>query len=281
MSSSISITRIRFGIVLALVFVSTLAAYLLAYLVYAPLAAGVAIAWGTTILVLILYLERKRSDVLGLEDVHQELRAQMNLQPLLQDTFLPYSFWAMEPGNMLRLLATIQFNDYRTIVECGSGISTILIGRMLKQLGGGHLYSLEEDANWHRVMTHAVEHDGLADCVTLIHAPLEHHPESGAPWYDVPSAGRVYELVKRIDLLLVDGPKSVSQYSRYPALPYFAALLDESSLIVLDDSKRPAEKAVIRRWKESYNLSVEEMPGSLHGQSYVRLRDSLPRQGIV
>lgn len=84
----------------------------------------------------------------GWKNENRELRAFINLQPLFGKTFLPYGLWAMEADNLQNLLSTIQYNDYRTVVECGAGVSTLLIGSLLRQLGRGHIYSLEEDEKW-------------------------------------------------------------------------------------------------------------------------------------
>lgn len=267
-------TRSRLILVLAAVFLSTLAVYTLAYALYEPLATGIVVAWAATIITMIIYLERKRAGVLGLENQYQELRSYINLQPMISDAFLPYSFWAMEPSSMLNLLSTIQYGGHRTIVECGSGVSTILIGKLLKQLGAGHLYSLEEDENWFKVMSGAIAHDELAEYVTLYFAPLEQNPESGELWYGLDSVGQIRERAAHIDLLLIDGPKSIGPLSRYPALPAFAPVLDAESLIVLDDSKRPFEQAVIKRWSQSFDIQTEKLSSSLRGQTYIRLRSA-------
>ncbi|MBP6016002.1 MAG: class I SAM-dependent methyltransferase [Candidatus Promineofilum sp.] len=210
--------------------------------------------------------------MLGLENENRELRAFINLQPLFGKTFLPYGLWAMEADNLQNLLSTIQYNDYRTVVECGAGVSTLLIGSLLRQLGRGHIYSLEEDEKWHAVMTSTIVHEGLADYVTILHAPLENNPDSGAPWYSLVGAQQILERAGHIDLLLVDGPKSVATLSRYPALPFFASSLNQSSLIVLDDSKRKNELAVVARWGEALQIDVQQLNRTLRGQAHIRLR---------
>lgn len=264
--------RGRMVLVLAAAFLSTLAIYALAYAVFEPMAAGVAVAWGVSILILFHYLTRKRSELLGLENRDGELRAFINLQSLSGEPFLPYTFWTMAPSNMLSLVSAIQYNGYRTIVECGAGVSTIMIANLLRQQGGGHLYSLEEDPNWHQVVSAALVRDDLADYVTLIHAPLERHNGSGELWYCSEATKTIAERVDHIDLLLVDGPKSVGALSRYPALPEFIQLLNADSLVILDDSNRKNEQAVISKWKHAYPLTVDELKTSIQGQAYIRLQ---------
>lgn len=272
MNNSSTITRDRLLLVAGIAFASTLVFYLVVYFIYQPLAVGATIAWALTVLIVLFYIDRKRTGMLGLENENRELRAFINLQPLFGKTFLPYGFWAMEADNLQNLLSTIQYNDYRTVVECGAGVSTLLIGNLLRQLGRGHIYSLEEDEKWHTVMTSTIAHEGLADYVTILHAPLEANPESDAPWYSLVVARQILEQAEQIDLLLVDGPKSVATLSRYPALPFFASSLHQESLIVLDDSKRKNELAVIARWGETHRIDVQQLSQSLRGQAYIKLK---------
>ena len=256
---------------LALTFLSTLAVYGIAYVIFEPLALGFVVAWATTIIVLVLYMERRRAGILGLEDHYSNLRSYINLQPILGETFVPYSFWAMEPGSLIKLLATIQYHDYRTIVECGAGLSTVAIGKLLKQSGGGHIYSLEDDEQWHAVMSTILIQENLEEFITVLYAPLEMNPESGEMWYSQVAAQQILDSVDQIDLLIVDGPKSIAATSRMPALPTFISKLDHKSLIVLDDSKRENEQQVLRHWRDRFSLEIEQRKDSLRGQTYIRL----------
>jgi predicted O-methyltransferase YrrM len=63
----------------------------------------------------------------------------------------------------------------REVLECGTGISTVVLAQALRENeaeghGRGRLTSMEEDAGWHR---NALEHlpDELRDYVDLVHSP--------------------------------------------------------------------------------------------------------------
>ncbi len=66
------------------------------------------------------------------------------------------------------------------IVECGSGVSTILIGRLLRDRGSGRLYSLEHDPGWVALGRSRIAAEGLADHVCIVEAPLETDPVAAA-----------------------------------------------------------------------------------------------------
>jgi predicted O-methyltransferase YrrM len=263
-------TRNRLFFALTLLFITTLVLYMVVYYIYELLAVATTMAWSTSVIIYVMY--RWRVEPAKYDAQLEELRSLFNLQPVVSGAFLPLGTWAMEPKSLLHLLSTIQLNHYETIVECGSGVSTIAIGKLLRQSGRGHLYSLEEDKNWYSIMSTVLARECLSEYVTLLHAPLEHNPNSEAQWYTVGKSQQILDSVRRIDLLLIDGPKSVKTYSRFPALPIFAPSLDANSLIVLDDSKRQNETAVLKRWHESFDLLVEEPYSSIRGQAYIRLR---------
>lgn len=265
-------SRNRLIFFLVLIALSFVAIYAVARLIDGWLAVVLSIAWATLIIVYLMYRWRSIPPVYDPQLI--ELRHLIELQPLVGGAFLPFSGWAMAPNDLFRLVSTIQVERYRTIVECGSGVSTIAIARLLRQLGSGHLYSLEEDKAWHDMMAATLAAEGLSGVVTLIHAPLEAYPGADAGWYAREQAERVRTGAGHIDLLLVDGPKSVATYSRYPALPEFAGQLDNNSLIVLDDTRRPNEIAVLERWRAEFPLQMEDQPDSPRGQAYIRL---LPR----
>lgn len=233
------------------------------------LALMASVAWATLLIIYLMYRWRSIPPIYDPQLI--ELRHLIELQSLMGGAFLPFSVWAMAPNDLFQLVSTIQIQRYGIIVECGSGVSTITIGRLLRQLGIGHLYSLEEDKAWYEMMVATLAAEGLTGVVTLIYAPLELYQGADAEWYALEQVRQVRAGAGHIDLLLVDGPKSVSTYSRYPALPVFVAQLDGSSLIVLDDTRRPGETAVLERWSREFQLRFEDQSDSPRGQAYIRL----------
>ena len=206
----------------------------------------------------------------------QDLHCMLNLLPLLDGTFLPFGPWAMEPQSLVNLLNLIQFHKCNAVIECGSGLSTLLIGAVLELKEEGHLFSIEEDADWYRWMLKLVRQRGLENRVTLIHAPLEIFEGTDEPieWYSTTEIEKTLENVKHVDLLLVDGPKSKSPLSRYPALPFFQPKIDEKTLIILDDAGRPQELVVIDRWKKEFSVELELQNVTQRNQARIQLRGS-------
>lgn len=146
------------------------------------------------------------------------------------------------------------------VVECGSGLSTIVIARRLRELGGGHVHSLEHDPQWARLTAQRIAAEELGDRATVIEAPLADNPaaEPGCRWYRREALG---ELPARgIELLVVDGPPAgepAGSRSRYPALPGLAPRLTADAAVILDDVRREGERWVLQRWEAELGVSFE------------------------
>jgi hypothetical protein len=153
----------------------------------------------------------------------------------------------------------------RRIAECGCGLSTVLIARLLSELGGGSLHALEHDDAWARLIRTRLAAEGLAAVAEVIDAPLAAHPLAppGCRWY-APEA--IDRLPSGIELLLIDGPpagESAIARSRYPAIPALRPRLAEGATVILDDAEREGERWALSRWESESALSFDRRAG--HG----------------
>ncbi len=157
--------------------------------------------------------------------------------------------WAATPSTMLWILDRVMSSPVRTIVECGSGTSTVWIATALERRGGdGHVVALESSDHYAARTRAELEQLGLSDRATVVHAPLVDTglpDQSSQPWFGL--AGLA--LSEPIDLLFVDGPRSkIAPQARYPAFPVLADQLSPGAVVILDDTGRPAEDAIVERW---------------------------------
>lgn len=157
--------------------------------------------------------------------------------------------WAGSPDFLLRVAETILSRQPTTVVECSSGISTLVVARTLQMNGKGHLYSLEHDAQY-ATKTRALLVDyGLHEWATVIDAPLVKTTYPSA-WY---SLDQLPDEVKAIEVLMIDGPPSATgPLARYPALPALADRLHSNAIILADDTDRNDERSMLDRWKAEY-----------------------------
>ncbi len=157
--------------------------------------------------------------------------------------------WAATPSTILWMLDHVMSAPVRTIVECGSGTSTVWLATALERRGGDGLVVALESSDQYAEQTRAqLERLGLGQRATVLHAPLVDTPlpdRASQPWYDV--SGLV--LPAAIDLLFVDGPRgNIAAQSRYPAFPVLADRLAPGAAVILDDTGRPAEDATLESW---------------------------------
>lgn len=189
----------------------------------------------------------------------QNMMALLELQKLLKG-YMPWSVSAMQPSAIQQVLNEIILNDKNTIIEFGSGLSTLYIAALLKKRKGV-FFSVEHDQEWLERMREIVCNEGLEDNVKFVHAPLESSKLSlkNLLWYSKSELDRNIG-GQKFDLVVVDGPLAYQreiQLSRYPALPYLveSRLLNDNYTLILDDAQRPGEKEIIRRWGKLFDCN--------------------------
>ena len=143
-----------------------------------------------------------------------------------------------------------------SILECGSGLTTILVGALLERCGGS-LCALEHDAAWYEKIGACLEHYGI-HCAHVVHAPLINYGTFS--WYDVP----LEALPQRISLIICDGPPAGTPGGRYGVVPLMRERLAPGSVVLLDDAGREQEHAIADRWSAElgrrYEMFGEEKP---------------------
>ncbi|HWI72470.1 MAG TPA: class I SAM-dependent methyltransferase [Baekduia sp.] len=192
----------------------------------------------------------------------RDLHAWAILRPLLDaGGYLPWSEGAMRPSGLVDVCNEIVLGPRRRVLELGSGVSTVVLGRLLRTTGGT-LVAVEHDARWCAWVAERIVAEGLEATVSVLHAPLEPLPEHALPWYA--RRGTDAALASGApDLLIVDGPPAFrpeDALARLPALSELLERLAPGATIVLDDIARPGERAVLERWERETALRFERRP---------------------
>jgi len=198
----------------------------------------------------------------GLADLKHALNEDSALQSLLGlpgRSHLPWSEFSITPDALQRFVSYIAFSDAKTVVECGAGVSTVVMARHFKTRGYGHLYSVEGDAAWIDYISGLVKQDGNEEFVTFIHAPLKTHTVGSREqlWYD-------REIVKErlkglvIEGALVDGPQgNKGRFTRHAFVPFFSDQFSEGVFIMLDDGHRKDETQIAREWGQQLGVEAK------------------------
>lgn len=125
----------------------------------------------TTISKLSVYARK----VLGQKNMYEneaDTASLLKLQVLLTQ-YLPWSTSAMKPSAIVKLINEVVINERKSVIEFGSGVSTVYIAAILKQKKEGVLYSVEHDKNWIEVVRKIIDSEGLSEFVEFVYAPLQ------------------------------------------------------------------------------------------------------------
>ncbi|MDQ6778259.1 MAG: class I SAM-dependent methyltransferase [Actinomycetota bacterium] len=202
----------------------------------------------------------------AIDSWHEEnLHAWHILSPLLnQGGYLPWTTGSMRPAGMVAVCNEIVHGARTQIVECGSGVSTVLLARLLRERQAGRLVALEHDRHWAALVQDHLRRETLDTIASVLHAPLQGDP----PWYELAALDEVPD---EVDLLIVDGPPASDPghgTHRAPALPRFAQRLVIGATVILDDINRRGECDVMARWEAStdWRFVVDEAAGVAVGR---------------
>jgi len=189
-------------------------------------------------------------------DLRFPLLNDINAMNRLQQRFSPpaslpmMSGWALDAVSLERLIEAVLEHRPRTIVECGSGVSTVWLAYAAREFGG-KVVALEHKEKFAEQTRDDLRRHGLLDVADVRLAPLEDIEFDGQvfPWY----CKEAWRDLSGIDMLLVDGPpKATGPRARYPALPVLGSSLSNGCVVVFDDINREDEKEILDSWLEAY-----------------------------
>jgi len=150
------------------------------------------------------------------------------------------------------LIATLEHvrNADGPVLECGSGLSTILIGAVAQSRGKSVL-SLEHEPKYAaRVRDYLEKYDIRS--VDLYVAPLKSYGDFD--WYQVP---RLDSITEKFSVVICDGPPGATRGGRHGVVPVMLEKLKRDCTILLDDGARAEEQAIAARWAPMLSTKVE------------------------
>lgn len=161
----------------------------------------------------------------------------------------PTSSWSISSRLAEKLYRTCEKRKPKTILDVGSGLSTMVLALYAGRTPGTKLISLEHDPKWYSETKSALASAGLLDAVDLRLVSLKGYAD--CTWYDFdPSA-----FGGPIDLVFVDGPPEAVS-GREGALLRTDPFLKEGSVLWMHDGKRVKERAAVDLWKKKRSLAA-------------------------
>ena len=193
----------------------------------------------------------------------RQLQALLNLTEIvpLRAGLPPLGGWAASPDLVLEVVDHLLAERPRVVVELGSGVSTAVLALAVREHGlDTRIVSLDHNAHYAARTRELLERHGVADLVDVRYAPLArtHVPDHLTPWYDEAAIADLAD----IGMLVVDGPpKATGPAARYPAVPLLAGRFAARCSIVVDDTVRPEDRAVVTRWADQLrDFDVRDLP---------------------
>ncbi len=183
-------------------------------------------------------------------DTQRQVQAALNLHQLVEipGRVPPMGGWAASADfNVLMLEELIRIRP-RTVVECGSGTTTLLLALAVRQYGlSTRVVALEHLESFKAQTEETLRLHGVADFAEVRLAPLGRSsvPDHATPWYAEEALTDLHE----IGLLIVDGPPATTgDRARFPAVLLLLDRMSARCSVVVDDLNRPTDLEVVRSW---------------------------------
>ena len=160
----------------------------------------------------------------------------------------------------LRAVASACSQTELPVLECGSGLSTVICAAMSRR--GPEVWTFEHHPAWRRKVSRAVRKIRGAN-VHLPRTPLRMYGEFD--WYDA----TLRDLPAQFGVVVCDGPPGTTRGGRAGLLPVLGSRLAPGCLILMDDAHRAAEQSVIEHWKNSADMDVTLQPSGV--RSFARI----------
>ncbi len=152
------------------------------------------------------------------------------------------------------------------ILECGSGLTTVLVGAVA-QRRGLKMWSLEHEVEW-AARVRSILTRYRIDSVVVCDQPLTDYGKYS--WYQAP----MESMPDSFDLVICDGPPAVTKGGRYGLAPLFKDRFKPGCIILLDDAWREEEQQIAERWESELGAS-SNLCGSVNPFIELRVEESL------
>lgn len=141
------------------------------------------------------------------------------------------------------------YDSKGAVLECGSGLSTLLVGVVAQHQGQQH-WVLEHTPQWAVKVEAALKKYQIKSvkiCVNKLKDYVEYD------WYETTPD----MLEQSFDLVLCDGPPGTTKGGRYGLVPQMKLQLNPNAVILLDDAGREDELKIANRWKTELGASLQ------------------------
>lgn len=180
----------------------------------------------------------------------KELKAMEILKPYFPKGFVFETSYTLSFQVIQHIANDIIINKPQTILEIGSGLSTIILSNLISELNyGPNFISIDQDFKWqNHIKPHCKE-------VEFYNFEITKNKESTieGSWFNIPKDSFLRE--KKFDMVIIDGPKGFeSKYARYGIIDFLKGRVMESTIVFLDDTDREDEQFILQNLKDKLSF---------------------------
>jgi predicted O-methyltransferase YrrM len=194
---------------------------------------------------------------------NEELPSFLLSQLYHQGSYLPYTTSSLKFRFLACLVNDIVVNNRKSVLEFGSGISTIIVARLIKMNNlDCKITTVDESPEWQEIIKKILKEESLLDYVTFVCAPTE--PSTDLQQSYEYNSKIVFEAIKdkKYDLVLVDGPSAWQKkniMSRASNVKFIKDNLTDNFTIFIDNSDRQGETELTKRIAATLNLKPSHL----------------------
>ncbi|MCC5638755.1 glycosyltransferase family 2 protein [Nostoc sp. CHAB 5844] len=180
-----------------------------------------------------------------------------------------FTNWVLTSEALEWIAEFVKTNGIQKVVECGSGLSTILFGSLNLE----KVITLEHSSDWYAYTRHRLQEKRLLEYVDLHLCQLQETLLNGTTfnWYNIDKVSPFAS-----DLILVDGPPENSCLkARYPTPYLLKEFIKSGTWLLLDDYHRQQETEIVNLWlREIPSLELIQVLPFKYGLAVLRYNKS-------
>lgn len=161
--------------------------------------------------------------------------------------------WANEEysANLEYLQLCLEYATHakQPILECGSGLSTILLGLIARDTGTT-VWTLEHISSWYKLVQQYL-HEFQIDNVNILLSPPKKY--GNLNWYDVP----MNVLPDQFSLVICDGHPSSKWEEQYNIFPVMKHKFMSGCTVLLDTGNQDPGQVYMSHWATELDLKYE------------------------
>lgn len=139
-------------------------------------------------------------------------------------------------------------NTEGPILECGSGLSTLLASIVAHSKGNKYI-ALENNKKWADKISNTLAKYGIKTTIVK-YTPIANYGKFD--WYDISSVS----IPDNVSLVICDGPPGRTKGGRYGLVPLLKTHFARDCTILLDDVVRHEELSIANKWKDELGAKL-------------------------